>query len=190
MGYTVPWIEAMSWIDAVNKFWFEELSAEHWFGGGPRIDALIRARFGGLREELKSNPPSTELLDAHGHVAVVVVFDQFSRNIFRQSSEAFTTDSLALALARHAVSAELDLSVGPDQRRFLYMPFMHSESPETQARSVELFRGLGDATLLGDAEQNKAIIDRFGRFPHRNIALGRQSQAAEQAFLRGRPGCL
>lgn len=189
MGCTVAWIESTSWIDAVNRFWFEELSAENWFGGGPPIDALIRERFGGLRAKLKNIPPNAELLDADGHVALVVVFDQFSRNIFRQSSEAFTTDSLALALARHAVSAQMDLSLGLDQRRFLYMPYMHSESPEMQARSVELFRGLGDATLRGYAEHDKAIIDRFGRFPHRNIALGRQSQAAEQEFLRGRPGC-
>jgi len=173
----------MSWNDTVNEFWFNELKPLDWFGGGPPVDALIRARFAGLREDLKQYPPSADLLDANGLVAAVIVFDQFSRNLFRGSAEAFATDSLALALASHAVSSEMDAQLGPHQRHFLYMPFMHSENKDMQARSIGLFRKLGNAGLMGYAQHHKAIIDRFGRFPSRNAALGRQSTADEQAFL-------
>ena len=173
----------MSWNDAVNEFWFNELKPRDWFGGGPRIDALIRERFAGLRENLKKYPPSADPLDGDGLVAAVIVFDQFSRNLFRGSAEAFATDSLALALASHAVNSGMDAPLGQHQRHFLYMPFMHSENKDMQARSIELFRKLGNAGLMGYAQHHKAIIDRFGRFPARNAALGRQSTAAEQAFL-------
>lgn len=179
----MSWIESMSWINVVNEFWFDELGPRDWFGGGPGVDALIRERFGGLRENLKQYPPSAELLDANGSVATVIVFDQFSRNLFRGSAEAFATDSLALALASHATNTEMDAPLGLHQRQFLYMPFMHSENQDMQARSVELFRKLGDPELIGYATHHKAIIDRFGRFPHRNAVLGRQSTSAEEAFL-------
>jgi uncharacterized protein (DUF924 family) len=173
----------MSWINVVNEFWFDELGPRDWFGGGPGIDVLIRERFGALRENLKRYPPSGDLLDANGFVAAVIVFDQFSRNLFRGSAEAFATDSLALALASRATSTEMDSPLGPYQRQFLYMPFMHSENRDMQARSLELFRKLGDLELMGYAAHHKEIIDRFGRFPHRNAALGRNSTSAEEAFL-------
>jgi uncharacterized protein (DUF924 family) len=174
-----------SWNDAVNEFWFSELKPRDWFGGGPRIDALIRERFAGLRENLKQNPPSAESLDGNGLVAAVIVFDQFSRNLFRGSAEAFATDSLGLPLACHAIDSEMDAPLGPHQRHFLYMPFMHSENKDMQARSIELFRKLGNSGLMGYAQHHKAVIDRFGRFPSRNAVLGRQSTAGEQAFLLG-----
>jgi uncharacterized protein (DUF924 family) len=173
----------MSWINAVNKFWFDELGSRDWFGGGPRVDALIRERFGRLRENLKQSPPGAELLDTQGVVAAVIVFDQFSRNLFRDSAEAFATDSLALALASLATNTKMDVPLGLHQRQFLYMPFMHSENRDMQVRSIELFGKLEDPDLVGHAAHHKAIIDRFGRFPHRNAVLGRKSTAAEEAFL-------
>jgi uncharacterized protein (DUF924 family) len=179
----MSWIESMSWINVVNEFWFHELGPRDWFNGGPGVDLLIRERFGGLRENLKQYPPGFELLDANGSVAAVIVFDQFSRNLFRGSAEAFATDSLALTLASHATNTKMDAPLGLHQRQFLYMPFMHSENRDTQARSVELFRELGDRELLSYATHHKAIIDLFGRFPHRNAVLGRQSTSAEEAFL-------
>jgi uncharacterized protein (DUF924 family) len=114
----------------------------------------------------------------------VVVFDQFSRNLFRDSPEAFATDAPALALARDAVNKGLDGSMSEHGRHFLCMPFMHSEDPAMQARSIQLFRANGSADLVGYAERHKSIIDRFGRFPHRNKALGRDSTVAELLFLR------
>jgi uncharacterized protein (DUF924 family) len=174
----------MNWINAVNQFWFEDLGPNDWFGGGPRIDAAIRERFGGLRDDLKKNPPSIEQLDTRGLVAAVIVFDQFSRNLFRRSAEAYATDYLALTLASSGVNRSLDASLGLHQRQFLYMPFMHSEDPKMQAHSVALFGRLGDTELLGYAEHHHAVIKRFGRFPHRNALLRRQSTAPEREFLR------
>lgn len=183
----MPWIESVSWVKAVNQFWFDDLGPNDWFGGGTRIDAAIRARFGDLLEDLKHNPPSAEHLDSDGLVAAVIVFDQFSRNLFRKSSEAYATDSLALALACQAVDRGLHSDLGLHQRQFLYMPFMHSESQEMQARSIALFRELGSAELLGYAEQHRDVIGRFGRFPHRNAVLGRENSPAEREFLRTEP---
>jgi uncharacterized protein (DUF924 family) len=177
----------VSWVSAVNQFWFEDLGPNDWFGGGGRIDAAIRARFGGLRDDLKNNPPEGDHLEADGLVAAVIVFDQFSRNLFRRSPEAYATDSLALALACQAVDHGLDEPLGLHQRQFLYLPFMHSENREVQERSIALFRRLGAPDLLGYAEHHSLIIERFGRFPHRNAILERQSTAAEMEFLRSEP---
>jgi uncharacterized protein (DUF924 family) len=173
----------MSWIEAVNHFWFDDLGPGDWFGGGPSIDAAIRERFGGLRDELKNHPPGADHLDSNGLLAAVIVYDQFSRNLFRKSSEAYATDNLALSLACWAVNGGLDAALGLHQRHFLYMPFMHSENREMQARSVALFRPLG-AEALRYAEHHQEVIERFGRFPHRNAVLGRESSADEREFLR------
>ena len=177
----------MPWIEAVNRFWFVELDPDDWFSAEPEVDEKISSRFGDLRAALKHEPPSAEALDAQGHVAAVIVFDQFSRNLFRRSPEAYATDDLALALARHAIENGLDVALTPRQRQFLYMPFMHSEDRAMQARSVSLFGKLGLADQLGYAEHHKAIVDRFGRFPHRNEVLGRSSTAEERAFLSNEP---
>jgi uncharacterized protein (DUF924 family) len=183
----MPWIESVSWVKAVNQFWFEDLGPADWFGGGARIDAAIRSRFGDLLEDLRHDPPIAENLDAEGLVAAVIVFDQFSRNLFRKSPEAYATDALALALACQAVDRDLDAGLGLHQRQFLYMPFMHSESAEMQARSMALFRELGSAELIRYAEHHRDVIERFGRFPHRNSVLGRENTPEEREFLRTEP---
>jgi uncharacterized protein (DUF924 family) len=177
----------MSWAEEVNRFWFDELSPVDWFSADPKVDAAIRERFGALHALLKAQPPVPESLDAGALVAAVVVFDQFSRNLFRQSPEAYATDAAALKLACHAVDAGVDRTLETRQRQFLYMPFMHSEDPATQARSVELFTDLGIAEQIGYAVRHKRIIDRFGRFPHRNAFLGRTSTTEEIEFLRTEP---
>jgi uncharacterized protein (DUF924 family) len=174
----------MPWVESVNHFWFQEIDPNDWFSGSAAIDALIAARFGALRAELKRNPPRAETLTSEGHLAAVIVFDQFSRNIFRGSPEAYATDDLALALASHAIDAKLDAPLGVRQRHFLYMPFMHSEDRAMQARSIELFTALGDEDTLQYARHHKEIVDRFGRFPHRNEILGRASTPDELEFLR------
>ena len=183
----MPWMESESWVNAVNRFWFEDFGPNDWFGGGARIDAAIRARFGGLRDDLKNNPPEGEQLESDGILAAVIVFDQFSRNLFRRSPEAYATDSLALTLACQAIDRGLDPPMGLRQRQFLYMPFMHSENREMQERSVALFRRLGAPDLLAYAEHHRQVIDSFGRFPHRNAVLERQSTIAEMEFLRSEP---
>ncbi|HTD75036.1 MAG TPA: DUF924 family protein [Steroidobacteraceae bacterium] len=186
-SFDMPWMESESWVNAVNHFWFEDLRPVDWFGGGGRIDTEIRARFGALRDDLKNNPPQGEHLESDGLVAAVIVFDQFSRNLFRKSAEAYATDSLALAFACQAVERGLDAPLGLHQRQFLYMPFMHSENREMQERSVALFRQLGAPDLLGYAEHHCQVIERFGRFPHRNAVLERESTIDEEEFLRLEP---
>jgi uncharacterized protein (DUF924 family) len=186
-SFDMPWMESESWVTAVNQFWFEDLRPIDWFGGGARIDAEIRTRFGALRDDLKNNPPEGEHLESDGLVAAVIVFDQFPRNLFRKSPEAYATDSLALTLACQAVDHGLDAPLGLHQRQFLYMPFMHSENREMQERSVALFRQLGAPDLLGYAEHHSQVIERFGRFPHRNDVLGRESTIDELEFLSSEP---
>ena len=180
-------IIAANWIPQVLHFWFEELEPAAWFAGLPELDDLIWDRFGDLRQDMKAAPPDPESLDGVGHVAAVIVFDQFSRNMFRRSPEAFATDAIALGLAQHAVDNNLDLPLHPREQQFLYMPFMHAEDEAMQRRSVELFSKIGIPGLLGFAEQHKSVIDRFGRFPTRNKALKRVSTEAEIAFLNAKP---
>ncbi len=171
------------WADAVNRFWFEELKSADWFAVRPALDEEILHRFGPIREDLKRHPPDPATLDAGGLLAAVIVLDQFSRNIFRGSAEAFATDGLALSLAEYAIETGLDRTMPPSWRMFLYMPFMHSEAPQTQARSVKLFSRLGIAEQLKYAEHHKAVVDKFSRFPTRNLALSRDSTPEELAFL-------
>ena len=175
------------WIPRVLNFWFEELQPNDWFAGKPELDDLIWDRFGDLRQDLKASPPDPVALDAHGHLAAIIVFDQFSRNMFRKSGEAFATDGLALTLAKDAVDRNLDLALHPREQHMLYMPFMHAEDRAMQARCVELIGKLGIPGILEFAESHKRVIDRFGRFPHRNKALRRESTPEEIAFLSAKP---
>jgi uncharacterized protein (DUF924 family) len=178
----------MTWITDVLHFWFETLEPADWFAGKPELDDIIWNRFGDLRQDMKAAPPDPAELDGIGHVAAVIVFDQFSRNMFRRSPEAFAADPLALALAEDAVDRNLDLGLHPREQHMLYMPFMHCENPAMQERSIELFSRIGIPGLLEFAEQHKSLIDRFGRFPTRNKALKRESTPEEIAFLNAKPG--
>ena len=176
------------WIADVDRFWFEELPSEAWFRRDEAVDAMIRARFGTLHERLKRDGAARAPATPAGALAAVIVLDQFPRNMFRDSPAAYATDAAALDLAQRAVDAGFDRGLDVHRRQFLYLPFMHSEDPAMQARSVALFRELGDAEALDFAARHQAIIDRFGRFPHRNAILGRASTAAEIEFLKTNPG--
>jgi uncharacterized protein (DUF924 family) len=173
----------MQWTKAVIDFWFKELTPEQWFGGGAALDAAIKLRFSACHEELKHALPSLHALDAEGHLAAVIVFDQFPRNIFRGTKQAFETDSLARAITEHALDHELDEQLSEPQCQFLYMPLMHSEDVDLQNRSVALFSSLGLDMPLDYAKQHHDVIKQFGRFPQRNAVLGRTSTDAEQKFL-------
>ena len=116
-------------------------------------------------------------------MAEIIVLDQFSRNLFRDSPAAFAQDALALALAQETVAQGLDLKLAPEQRSFLYMPYMHSESAKIHQIGLELFKQLGNPINLEFEQKHKVIIDRFGRYPHRNAVLGRTSTAEELEFL-------
>ena len=170
-------------IDEVLAFWFAELGPDDWFGGGDEVDDRIRERFLALHEALGHDVPASWRATARGMLAAVIALDQFPRNLYRGDPRAFATDPMALALATEAIERGLDRTMTKDERQFLYLPFEHSEDPDVQARSVELFASLDDEDTLGYAVRHKEIVDRFGRFPHRNEALGRESTPEELAFL-------
>jgi uncharacterized protein (DUF924 family) len=124
------------------------------------------------------------LADAQTALAAVIVLDQMSRNMFRDTPRAFAADPLALAVAEAAIAQGFDAGLSKDERSFLYLPFGHAEDRHSQARAVALVASLGDPELQKWAEAHRAIVDRFGRFPHRNGILGRNSTSEETEFLK------
>jgi uncharacterized protein (DUF924 family) len=176
-----------SWIEGVIRFWFEELLPQDWFVRNDATDRQIRERFLPLYEELSEHAVLSPVT-ARQALSTVIVLDQFPRNLFRGSSRAFATDGLALSIAQQAITAGLDRELTAQQRVFLYMPFQHAEDREIQARSVELFASTGMEQPLDYARRHKEVIDRFGRFPHRNAALGRDSTPEEREFMNHHPG--
>jgi uncharacterized protein (DUF924 family) len=170
------------WAAQILRYWFEELQPAAWFRRDDGVDATIRERFGTLYEQLAQIRPE-QLATPLECIAAVIVLDQFPRNMFRGSPRAFATDALALSIAQQAIAAGLDRQLTQQQRLFLYMPFQHSEDRAVHVRSIELFTQLGLADNLDYAHRHKNIIDRFGRFPHRNAVLGRESTTAELQFV-------
>ena len=170
------------WAAQIVRYWFEELLPDAWFRKDEAVDAVIRERFAVLYEQLAQLRPA-QLTTGIECVAAVIVLDQFPRNMFRTSPRAFATDELALSISEHAIENGLDQQLTQQQRLFLYMPFQHSEDRAVQARSIQLFTQLGIAENLDYAHRHKDIIDRFGRFPHRNAVLGRRSTTEEIEFI-------
>lgn len=180
-----PFPEA--WADGVLAFWFNELSPEAWFAPDPALDAICRNRFLALHEALVADPPDGAIMDARTALAAIIALDQFPRNMFRGTPRAFSSDPQALALARAGVDRGLDIGLTDNERAFFYLPFEHSEDVGDQSQSVRLFEAIGNETYTKYAVAHKVIIDRFGRFPHRNTILGRPSTPEELEFLR-QPG--
>lgn len=174
-------------IDAILDFWFEELTPEDWFKADAARDAEITQLFRQVYEQLATGVPQSWLTEPEGYLAAIIVLDQFPRNIFRGTPRAFATDDAALILAKRAIAEGKDMLLPPERRAFVYLPFQHVEDAADQARSVELFTALGNELNLDYAIRHKEIIDRFGRFPHRNEILGRKSTAEEIEFLK-QPG--
>ena len=173
------------WAAEVLDFWFVELPRQQWFAGGAALDELVRARFLPAHRIVAAEPEDALLADADTALAAVIVLDQFSRNMFRGTPGAFASDTKALAIAEAAIAKGLMAALNRDELLFLYLPFEHSENADAQARSVELISALGNPELTAYAQAHKDIIDRFGRFPHRNVILGRTSTAEEMEFLKG-----
>ena len=178
-------------VDAVLAFWFghDDRTRAEWFRKDPAFDESIRARFGALVDAALADPPAAMPASARALLARIVVLDQFPRNLFRGQARAIAGDAQALALARHAVSSGADRMLPPVQRSFVYLPFEHAEDPQAQDESIRLFEALArsapeQADTLVWARRHEAIIRRFGRYPHRNAALGRTSTPEEEAFLR------
>ncbi|MCY6380027.1 DUF924 family protein [Hoeflea prorocentri] len=169
--------------DAVNRFWFDELKPEDWFTKSDELDKDIANRFGATHLSLAGNIPQQWWDSADSVLALVLVFDQFPRNIYRGTPLAFATDCLALKEAKAAIAAGLDQLVDETRRAFFYMPFEHSEELSDQDRAVELFSRLGNEEMLRYAHMHRDVIVRYGRFPHRNAILGRENTAEETTYL-------
>jgi uncharacterized protein (DUF924 family) len=168
------------WRADVLKFWFG-LDSRQWWKTDPALDHQIRQGFLKLWAEKRQLPVESFLDDPLSALAAVILFDQFPRNMFRGQADQFATDHLALAVAQEAVERGFDDQLERDERCFLYMPFQHSENLRDQKRSVLLFSRLGSDFYLGYAKKHLEIIERFGRFPHRNAILGRAPRPEELA---------
>jgi uncharacterized protein (DUF924 family) len=167
-----------SWQDEILAFWLG-LEPEQWWKADPALDETIRDCFGPLWEEQRQLPPESFLDSPEDAAAAVILFDQFPRNMFRGHADQFSTDPLALAIAKAAVDRGLDHDMTEEERGFLYMPFQHSETLDDQKRSILLFTALGDSDQLRYAKLHHDVIERFGRFPHRNKMLGREPRPEE-----------
>lgn len=167
------------WAAALLDFWFNDVGEKGWWSHDPALDHQCVARFRSLWEEKRTLPAAQFLERADDALAAVLLFDQMSRNMFRGTAHAFETDELAREIARGAIAHGYDIQIGGAGRLFFYMPFQHSEDIEDQALSVSLFEGAGDEKSLNFARKHRTIIEQFGRFPHRNAALGRDDRAGE-----------
>jgi uncharacterized protein (DUF924 family) len=167
----------------VLDFWFGELKPAQWWAVDPALDRLIDERFGALHDAALAGELHAWRATAEGRLAEVIVLDQFSRNRHRGTPRAFAADPMALALAQEALAQGIDRQLPADRLAFLLMPFMHSESRAIHREAEPLFRRPGLEGNLESALRHRAIIDRFGRYPHRNAILGRESSAEEIAFL-------
>lgn len=173
----------MEEIREVLDFWFAEENKAHWFEPSAEFDRTVRRRFAKLLARAVTGELDHWRDSAEGSLALCILLDQLPRNIFRGDARAYAADEKALAVAEHAVSRGLDRQLPPDGQHFLYLPFMHSERLGNQLRALALCEAAGLHEVKKHAEEHLAIIRRFGRFPHRNAILGRESTAEEAAFL-------
>ena len=171
----------------ILQFWFEEIDKSQWWVKNEKFDEGMRQRF----LEIHKKAVNCELYEwrttSEGALAEIIVLDQFSRNMFRDKPESFAHDSLALALSQTAITLGFDSELSPEKRSFLYMPFMHSESLVIHSVAKTLFAKLGNSSSIDFEKRHRAIIEKFGRYPHRNEILGRVSTPEEEDFLR-QPG--
>ena len=172
----------------VIAFWFDERVRALWFASTPAFDQQVRERFESTWRAARDGRLKAWGATAEGALALVLVLDQFPLNIYRGRPEAFATEARARAVADRAIALGFDRLLDDEQRGFLYLPFMHSESPADQDRSVSLYEAAGFAEGLRWARHHRDIVRRFGRFPHRNAILGRESTSEEHTWLASEEG--
>jgi uncharacterized protein (DUF924 family) len=172
-------------IQDVLDFWFADHAKPLWFEKDPAFDASIRERFAGLIEAGGAGALDDWLETPEGALALVLLLDQFPRNIHRGRPLAFAYDAKAREVAKAALARGHDRALPEDRRFFFYLPLEHSEDLADQERSVALFEALGDPQMIDYAVRHREIIARFGRFPHRNAILGRPATPEEEVFLEG-----
>jgi len=168
----------------IIKFWFVELKPQDWFKKDDQLDLLIKNRFLDIHGQASRGELSDWRDSFFGRLAEIIVLDQFSRNIYRGRPESFAYDSMSLILAQEAIRFKADQELSLEKKPFMYMPFMHSESKVIHQEAVGLFSQKGLEVGLEFELKHKAIIDRFGRYPHRNDILGRKSTPLELEFLK------
>jgi uncharacterized protein (DUF924 family) len=166
----------------IVTFW-REAGPDKWFADDHAFDLTVRSRFLAAHEAAAHGELAAWEDSSEGALALVLLFDQFPRNMFRDEARAFATDAMARAVADRALARGFDQATDPTMRQFFYLPFMHSEAPVDQDRCVGLYEALGDAEQLRYASEHRDVIRKFGRFPHRNRALGRETTPAEREFL-------
>ncbi|MGB6397020.1 MAG: DUF924 family protein [Bradyrhizobium sp.] len=167
----------------ILAFWFSDKSRPKWFANDPSFDGVVSARYGAILQAAKRGELFQWRETIRGRLAEIIVLDQFSRNIHRGTATAFESDAQALVLAQEAVRDETRFELTPDEKAFLYMPFMHSESAVIHEEGARLFSEVGLESHLAYEEEHRLVIQRFGRFPHRNAILGRASTAEEDVYL-------
>ena len=177
----------MHHFQTIIEFWFHEIDSTFWWEKDLDFDQEIKQRFSETHQAAIYCELASWRSAALGRLAEIIVLDQFSRNIYRDDPRAFAFDALALALAQEAIKNSSDKKLDPDQRSFLYMPFMHSESQKIHEMALTLFNQPGMESNYDFELKHKVIIDRFGRYPHRNRLLGRHSTNEEITFLQ-QPG--
>lgn len=170
--------------DAIVQFWFDEITPPQWWKVDADFDRLIRERFSEIHEKANRCELFAWRGDPQGRLAEIIVLDQFSRNMYRDTPQAFASDPLALALAQEAIAAGADKALKIEQRNFLYLPYMHSESKAIHAFAEPLFKQHATKETHDFELKHKAMIDRFGRYPHRNVILERKSTPQELEFLK------
>ena len=172
-------------MEEVIAFWFESLEPADWYRKSDELDERIRERFEPTFHQVVTGETSAWRDSPEGRLAEIIVLDQFSRNMFRGTPAAFATDPIALVLAQEAVRNGVDRELEGPKRPFLYMPYMHSESAKVHQLALQLFT---DTPNLKYEVEHKAIIDRFGRYPHRNAVLGRTSTPEEVEWMKENKG--
>jgi uncharacterized protein (DUF924 family) len=168
-------------------YWFSPEVKQKWFAGGPELDAELAEKFGPWLEQAKAGGLREWAEEPESALALIILLDQIPRNIHRGTPDAFACDSEALELTKASLVRDFDGRLPAEMRHFLYMPLMHSEDLGDQQRGVELFEALGQEEALDYMKRHRDVIARFGRFPHRNAILGRQSTEEEIEFLK-QPG--
>lgn len=174
----------------VLTFWFGEPSSPDygayrtfWFQSTPDLDAEISQKFGSIYDRAIQGELDSLSETAEGALSLILILDQFPRNMFRGKPQAFSSDGKALAIAKEAISKGLDQKLRPFQLLFFYLPFQHSESLQDQEKSLELYAALGQQESMRYAQGHYDLIKRFGRFPHRNAILGRENTPEERSYL-------
>lgn len=172
-------------VQQVLDFWFRELQPSHWFQGGKSLDQVIADRFGGLVEQAHEGGLQDWADTALGRLALIIVLDQFSRNVYRGSPKTWAMDEACQRLVVDGIEAGMDETLAASQRHFFYMPLMHAEDPALQALSVDRFTALRDqaTAVLDFALEHAECIRDFGRFPYRNEVLGRETTREEAEYL-------